>query len=243
MAIQYERNDVDALKRLAQLDSEIDGLNHTYKTLPQRAALDEIKVCAAGIRQEMHEAQEQHNLVSSRVATLDAETEQIAQRIKVIESKLYGQPVPDAKDAHAMTAEVEHLRSRLGDLEVEEISAMELLEPMVSRLADCQKRAQAAAGDYQAAQTGLSAAEAELDAKIDACEEERKGAASQVSTEVRGSYDQLRKSVGDPVATLNNKSCSGCHLSLSSAEVGRIRERSLSEVTTCEECGRILFAD
>ena len=54
-------------------------------------------------------------------------------------------------------------------------------------------------------------------------------------------YEQLRSKLGGTgAARLVGGSCSGCHLTLSSMELDRVRKAPPDAVITCEQCGRIL---
>jgi hypothetical protein len=54
-------------------------------------------------------------------------------------------------------------------------------------------------------------------------------------------YEQLRSKLGGTgAARLVGASCSGCHLTLSSMELDRVRKAASDAVITCEQCGRIL---
>lgn len=243
MAAKYEGNDLQAITRLSDLDAKIAQLNHDYTVLPQRAKLEEIKLCAGSVRTELREAEEGHRKLAVRVEDLDAQTAAITRRIHELESKLYGQPVPDAKDAHAMTSEIEHLREQLSGLENEEISTMERLEPAAQSAEEGRRRAAELAGEFKEAQEALSEAEDSLGAQIDQLEAERKELGGSVSAAVLAAYGQVHGKVADPVAHLRGSSCSGCHLTMSAAEVTQVKQTSQTEVVTCDECGRILVSD
>ncbi len=62
-----------------------------------------------------------------------------------------------------------------------------------------------------------------------------------VSDDLLARYEQLRSKLGGTgAARLVGGSCSGCHLTLSSMELDRVRKASPDAVITCEQCGRIL---
>ena len=55
-------------------------------------------------------------------------------------------------------------------------------------------------------------------------------------------YDSLRANFGGvAVARLEQGSCRGCHIKLSSVEFDRVRHLPIDAVVHCEHCGRILI--
>src|SRR5262249_19276696 len=53
----------------------------------------------------------------------------------------------------------------------------------------------------------------------------------------------LRAPPGPGPAALRNGRCEGCHLSLNTVDLGRIRAAAPDEVIRCEECRRILVRE
>ena len=53
-------------------------------------------------------------------------------------------------------------------------------------------------------------------------------------------YEQLRAQHGVGAAALRRGRCEGCHLSLNTVDLNRIRAAAPDEVLRCEECRRIL---
>jgi predicted nucleic acid-binding Zn-ribbon protein len=53
-------------------------------------------------------------------------------------------------------------------------------------------------------------------------------------------YEKLRAQHGVGAAALRGSRCQGCHLSLNTVDLNRIRAAAPDEVLRCEECRRIL---
>ena len=53
-------------------------------------------------------------------------------------------------------------------------------------------------------------------------------------------YEKLRAQHGVGAAALRRGRCEGCHLSLNTVDLNRIRAAAPDEVLRCEECRRIL---
>jgi len=73
-------------------------------------------------------------------------------------------------------------------------------------------------------------------------EEGRRGAlASGLPEELAERYETLRSRLGGVgAARLVGDHCGGCHLTLSSVELERLRRLPPDELATCPECDRIL---
>ena len=53
--------------------------------------------------------------------------------------------------------------------------------------------------------------------------------------------DQANETADDPVARLVGTNCHGCHLTLSSMALDKIRRLPPDALALCDECGRILI--
>jgi uncharacterized protein len=142
-----------------------------------------------------------------------------------------------------MNEEVKHLARHISELEDREIEVMEALDPLDRELQAGDSTRDALEKDAQRLRAAIGSKETALDAELAEESRARAGAASAVSDDLLARYEKLRAKLGGTgAARLAGGSCSGCHLTLSSMELDRVRKAAPETVITCEQCGRILVS-
>jgi predicted nucleic acid-binding Zn-ribbon protein len=96
-------------------------------------------------------------------------------------------------------------------------------------------------GEAQVILARLAEQESDIGGEISGVEAARVGVQQELPADVVEMYEGLRTGLGGiAVARLEHGTCGGCHLSLPSAELERIRHLPPESTAHCEECGRIL---
>jgi predicted nucleic acid-binding Zn-ribbon protein len=229
------------LLRVQDFDTSIAQIRHRRATITERVQLQEVERAMADLQARLQATQTQRAALAERQGAIEAQLTTMAERRRRIEERLYGSRDAAARDLQAMQEEVDHLRSRAGELEDDELAIMEEQEPLeaeAERLAAQEAELESAAG---ALRTAVTAAENVLDTEIATLERAREAEARALPPELASRYDTLRSRLGGTgAARLVGNRCDGCHLELPSAEVDRIRHLPPDAVVTCEQCGRIL---
>jgi predicted nucleic acid-binding Zn-ribbon protein len=235
---------VDPLARLLEVqdrDLALDRLRVRRAGLPERAELASVEERVAAIDAKQSAARGRRQELASRQADLEGEVAGSTERIAVIERRLYGGEVSASRELQAMSEEVKSLERRRSQLEDRIVEIMEESEPVdeeLSALEGDRSGLEAEAGRLRAA---IAEAEGVIDAEAAAESEARAGLATGLPADLTATYERLRTRLGGiGAARLVNGSCGGCHLSLPSAELDRVRKAPPDAVLTCEQCGRIL---
>jgi predicted nucleic acid-binding Zn-ribbon protein len=174
-------------------------------------------------------------------AGLERDIEAASSRIQVIEQRLYHGEGVAYRDQQAMADEVKHLEQRRAGVEDQEIDLMESMEPLEAELAELGTKRSGLADDSAALTAAIAATSRQIEDEAAQVRAEREKLAPGLPAELSATYEQLRARLGGiGAARLEHGSCSGCHLSLPSTELDRIRRRAPGEVFTCDQCGRIL---
>jgi predicted nucleic acid-binding Zn-ribbon protein len=154
---------------------------------------------------------------------------------------MYSGEVTSAKDLQAMSAEVEHLRSRASGMEDSVLALLEEKEPFDAQASNLRATLVDLAATRADATARLAAAEEVLDQTLEKLQAERSAAVDGIPEELLSTYDKLRGRLGGVgVARLVGNHCDGCHLTLSAVELDHIRHLPEGELFTCEQCSRIL---
>jgi predicted nucleic acid-binding Zn-ribbon protein len=233
-----------ALVRLLEVqdhDTAIDQLRHRRSSLPELSELAAVEARLAVLGGRMSEARAQRDELGARQADLEQQIDSSRARRSELERRMFGGQVSAARDLQAMDDEVKHLVRRITDLEDREIEVMEALEPVDRDLQVADAERGALDADTDRLRRAIAAAVGAIDADIVVQSAERQKAASGLPGDLLARYERLRSQLGGTgAARLVGGSCSGCHLSLPSMEVDRIRKAPADQVITCDQCGRIL---
>jgi len=159
-----------------------------------------------------------------------------------VNKKLYSGSVTAPKELQALQDDFDSLKRRQTVLEDQVIELMEQAEPLDEELAALGRRQAELEQAGTAATVALAEVEAEVRAELARVTAEREVAVGEVPAELVAEYDRLRPQfAGIAVARLVGTNCHGCHLSLSSMALDRIRKMPPDALVLCDECGRILI--
>jgi uncharacterized protein len=229
------------LLRVQDLDTSITQHEHRKAALPERGELTELHGRAASIRRKSAELDERGGQLATSLAHLEEQTAAVVARRKTLEDRLYGARGAAGRDLSAIESEIAQLGGRLRQLEDEEIVLLEEQEPLdaerdavATQLAELAERASELTGR-------VAAADAAIDAELSELRASRATEAARLPESLAKRYEDLRARLGGTgAARLIGDRCDGCHLTLPSAEVDRIRHLPPDAVATCDQCGRIL---
>ena len=224
-------------------DTVLDQLRHRRATLPERAELRNVDRQLGALELRTKEVRLTRDEFGERQAALEHQIEASRARRETLEKRLFDGQVVASRELQAMNEEVKHLARHITELEDREIEVMEALEPLDRELQAGDVTRDALEKDAQRLRAAVGTMETELDAELAEEGRARADAAATVNAELLARYEKLRAKLGGTgAARLVGGSCSGCHLTLSSMELDRVRKASPDAVSTCEQCGRILVA-
>ena len=231
----------DTLLQVQELDTELDQLRHRIEALPERVALAEVRTRRAALAAAMAEVQSQVDDLAGRQAALEAQIAASAKRRHELEERMRSGGVTAARDLQAMDNEVGQLAERQHALEDDELVLLEEEEPLDVALAGHEAEAAALATEEVRLVAAVDAAEVELRAAIAVSEAARAERASGLPDELAERYERLRSHLGGVgAARLVGDRCDGCHLTLPSVELERMRSLPEDTFATCPQCDRIL---
>jgi hypothetical protein len=231
----------DTLMRVQEHDTTLDQLRHRMDTLPERAQLGVVLQRRAALDAALVEVQAQVDDLSDRQRQLEDRIAAAARRRHEIEQRMLTGDVTASRDLQAMDAEVHQLSTRQERFEEEEMELLEEEEPLDALLVERKTASEALAVEGDRLEAAIAEAEAEMTAAIAAEEARRSECAAGLPEELARRYEALRSRMGGVgAARLVGDRCDGCHLTLPSVEVERIRLLPPDEFATCDQCDRIL---
>ena len=228
------------LLEVQAFDTRSAQIAHQRRTHPAHAALAALASRLADLESAVVTSRTAVSDLRRELAKAEGDVEQVRNRAARDQARL-SSPAVGAKDAQALTSELETLARRQADLEEVELEVMERLEAHESALAEL-----TAARDALLEQQQLAAAELErelgaLDAQAAQVEAERAERVQGIDAALLALYEKLRGQLdGLAIAPLRGRRCEGCRLELNPTDVERLNAAPPEQVVRCEECGRIL---
>ena len=233
--------DLEVLLEVQPHDTHIDQLEHRRRALPERGELATVEADVAAVEKLL--ADLDVNLAAARAvqARHEGDLASTEARIAEVDKRLYGGTVSASRDLQAMSDEVDSLKRRSSLLEDEVLAAMEAVEPLQRERDELDARRAALDERAGALRAAIAEAEVAIEAELEAERAQRAAVVGPVPADLLATYERLRTKLGGVgAARLEHGTCTGCHLSLPSGELERIRREPPDAVVLCDQCGRIL---
>lgn len=227
------------LYQLQQLDLELERLLAEQQALMQSLQGD---AALAKARKEYQIAQQQ--LQAGLQAQKEAEwaLEDLDQRLKQLEQRLYSGVITNPKELYAVQQETQHLRaqqSRQEEMTLEVMDATETLQELAQKKNGALQRAEEVWTQFNA--TSVQRGE-QVESKRKESQARRDQFASSIDAEMLKRYDTLKRTKqGRAVSKVEQNSCQWCRVILTPSELQR--SRTSQDLQTCSNCGRILYFD
>jgi uncharacterized protein len=228
------------LLELADLDAELSRLDHRRRTLPEKAEFERAQQRDAELRDELATLEANGSDLSRDQAKAERDVDQVRSRIERDRARLDAGQVSSPKELENLQSEIVSLERRQGDLEEIVLEVMERLEDVTRRRDAFSSEQATLTSQMSEIAARRDAAFAEIDEQAGKARDQRAGLAADLPGDLLSLYDRLRAQHTVGAAVLRNGRCEGCHLSLNTVDLGRIRAAPPDEVLRCEECRRIL---
>lgn len=230
-----------ALLEVQNLDTAIDQHRHRLAHLPEAAVIAELDAQAAAIAARRTVTVAERDEVAGRQQALEDELASTEERSRSVSARLYGGEVSASRDLQAMAADIESLKVRASGLEDRVLMVLEEREPLDASVMAADEELAALAERRRVADAAMAEAGGAVAAELERLLEERRSAVSGVPADLLADYERIRaRSGGIGAARLIGSRCDGCHLTMPSMELDRIRHAPPDAVVHCDECGRIL---
>jgi predicted nucleic acid-binding Zn-ribbon protein len=226
---------------LQDLDTVLGQLAHRRRGVPQVAELVALDARAGELRDHEVAVRTAVSDLEREMTRAEADVAQVRERIARDQAMLDAGSVASARQLEDLQHEIGNLARRVSDLEDAELEVMEKLEAAQARAAEATAALNELAEARRAAEGARDAAFADIDREVERVAGERARVAPEIPADLLALYDRIRAgSGGIGAAPLHRGRCQGCQITLTPADLGRIRAEPADEVVRCEECRRIL---
>jgi predicted nucleic acid-binding Zn-ribbon protein len=171
---------------------------------------------------------------------LEADIDQVRQRMSRDQQRLDTGAVSSAKELESLQHEIESLGRRQRDLEDVELEVMERLEETERRVAALSAEQQHLADETEQTERRRVEALDGLEKDAQYARQQRAVVAPEVSAELLALYEKLREQLdGVAAVAITRRRCGGCQLELNQTDIERLRAAADDDIVRCEECRRI----
>ncbi len=185
-------------------------------------------------------AQERLEKLKHEQHSAEWEIEDLEAKLSAAKESLYSGRIKNPKELSSLQHEVEGLNAIHDQMEEKVLGIMEQVELATAELDNLSNKFKALEEEWHGEQQRLSAEIEQLKSSLSKLKNERQMALDSIDAETVDLYNHLKKQKGLAVARVEQGTCCGCRISLSTAELQRARGGSLVK---CNSCGRILFID
>jgi uncharacterized protein len=232
---------LDALLDLQERDLALDRLQHRLDTLSERDTVARHEARASELQARDTRVRADRDELARQETRFDDEARSLEAKAKDVEAKMYSGEISSPRELQAMQADVEQLRRHQRDVENRELAVMEQREPLDAELSQLDTDRGTLAGELTGARDALAVAVEGIEAEMGVERAARHQIAGTLDAGLVADYERRRaRSQGVGAARLVGSTCQGCHLSIPSTEVERIRHAAGGSVAYCDNCGCIL---
>jgi predicted nucleic acid-binding Zn-ribbon protein len=223
---------------LQEIDLEIDARRADLAETESRLGESEEIESAAGAIEELEAGvQDLHK----KVREAEWEVEQLTDKIKPLEKKLYGGSVHIPKELASIEDDIRSLQARKRVLEDKELDVMSESDDAEKALAAARKEHAGLVAAWEEEQSRLNREKERLTDEIGQLEGRRSAQRVHIDGDALLLYDALRsKHQGRAVAKVERGTCGGCRISLPMSLLQKARAGA-DVIVQCSSCERILY--
>lgn len=227
------------LLQLAEVDTELNRIDHRRRTMPELAEITEGERTVQACKDTVATVQSAAGDLDRDIARLERDVDGVRARVERDQGLLAGGGV-GAKQAVDLQHELDTLARRQGNLEDELLEIMEQREATGANLQNAQVELAAAEQSLTEVAARRDATLADLEAAEAGRRRDRESIAADIPAELLGLYDKLREKTGTGAALIRARRCGACRLELDRSEISAIKNAAPNEVLRHEECGVIM---
>lgn len=237
--------DADIQLRLLDVqghDTKIAQLAHRRKTLPDAAALADVEVRLARLRDEVVAAETIESDLALEQRKADADVDQVRERARRDQELLDSGSIGDPKQLQSLQHELQSLARRQGELEDIELEIMERAEGASAAVRVLTADRDALIAEQAVLASRVADQLADVESERASVAAQRTDLAAGIPADLLALYDKIRADQGGAgAARLHRGRCEGCHLTMPPNEIEALRAAAPDTVVRCEECRRILI--
>jgi predicted nucleic acid-binding Zn-ribbon protein len=228
---------VGQLYKLQQLDLELQRKQQELKDVNNQLSDDKALVAAESKFASM---KEQLEGVKKKQKSAEWELDDLQEKIKQIDSKLYSGKTKDPKELVNLEKEGKGLRSQIRLKEDALLGLMSQVEEIEVEVKTTSLDVERLRREWEQKRETLGQRKSELETMLVKLGEDRDALAQQLEKAAFNIYERLRLTKGQAVVKVEKGKCQGCHITVATSQWQKVKAGDLVQ---CSSCGMILYLE
>jgi predicted nucleic acid-binding Zn-ribbon protein len=225
------------LHKLQQLDLELQEkqqeLSDVENKLSDNKALLAAETKLASQKEQLEDARKKQK-------SSEWELNDLQEKIRQVDSKLYGGKTKDPKELVNLEKEVKGLKSQIRTKEDSLLGLMSQVEQIESDVRATAEESEHLKREWTRGQETLGPRKGELEIELAGLKGERSRLAQQIDSEALDTYERIRLARGQAVVKVERGRCLGCHIAVPTSQWQKAKAGDLIQ---CNNCSRILYLE
>jgi len=225
------------LYKLQQLDLELQKKLQELSEINHELSDNKALVAAES---KLSSYKEQLADVSRKQKNSEWELEDLQEKIRQIDSKLYSGTTKDPKELVNLEKEVKGLKSQIRPKEDAFLGLMSQMEEIEANVKTTIEEIEGLRQEWEQKQETFGQRKSEIETLLAKDKEDRVALAQQLDSEALNTYERIRLSIGQAVAKVERGKCQGCHIAVPTSQWQKVKAGDLIQ---CNSCSRILYSE
>ena len=230
-------NLVGQLYKLQQLDLELQRkqqeLNEVENQLSDNNALVAVESKLASQKEQLEDARKKQK-------SSEWELEDLQEKVRQIDSKLYSGTTKDPKELVNLEKEVKSLKSQIMPKEDALLGLMSQVEEIEAKVKTTAEELERLKREWEQRQETFGQRKGEIETVLAKLRGDRNGLAQQIDSEALNIYERIGLTRGQAVVKVERGRCLGCHVTVPTSQWQKAKAGDLIQ---CNNCSRILYLE
>ena len=183
---------------------------------------------------------EQLENISRKQKNSEWELDDLQERIRLIDSRLYSGTTKDPKELVNLEKEVKGLKNQIKPKEDALLGLMSRAEVIEADVKSDTEEVKRLKREREQKQETFGQKKVEIETLLAKLEEDRVALAQQIDREALRTYERIRLSRGQAVTKVERGECQGCHIAVPTSQWQKVKAGDLIQ---CNSCSRILYSE
>jgi len=227
----------EQLYKLQQVDLELQRNQQELNEVENRLSDDKALVAAES---KLASQKEQLEDARKKQKSSEWELEDLQEKVRRINSKLYVGTTTNPKELVNLEKEVKGLKSQIGPKEDVLLGLMSQVEEIEAKVKTTAEEIEQLKREWEQGQETLGQRKSEVETALAKLRGDRDGLEQQIDPEALNTYERLRLTRGQAVVKVERGKCQGCHITVPTSQWQKAKAGDLIQ---CTSCSKILYLE
>jgi predicted nucleic acid-binding Zn-ribbon protein len=225
------------LYKLQQLDLELQRKQQELSDVEHQLSDNKALVVAES---KLASQKEQLEDARRKQKSSEWELEDLQEKLRRIDSKLYSGTTKDPKELVNLEKEVRGIKSQIGPKEDALLGLMSQVEEIEAKVKTTTEELTRLKREWEQRQETFGPRKSEIETMLAKLRGDRNGLAKQIDSEAFNTYERIRLTRGQAVVKVERGKCQGCHITVPTSQWQKAKAGDLIQ---CNSCSRILYLE